>query len=107
MRPPNFGGARLGGRGLTVKCYATDCQNKLATKLAKVFCDRLILAHSANFIILIFVVVSHIIFWRGCFAHSSNRYATAEEEAITVCQVWTGIAFYTVLLIKQVTTVDW
>jgi len=38
----------------------------LAEKMAIVCCDRLLLAHSANFIKLIFMVVE--IFWRGCFA---------------------------------------
>jgi len=41
---------------------------KLATKIANVYCDRLLLAHSSNFIILTFVFVRHKIFWRDSFA---------------------------------------
>jgi len=40
----------------------------LATRLAEVSCDGLLLASSANVIILTFVFVSHKLFWRGCLA---------------------------------------
>jgi len=39
---------------------------KLAIKIAKLCCDRLFSAHSANFIILTFVVVSRNMFWWDC-----------------------------------------
>jgi len=42
--------------------------HNLATRLAEVSCDGLLLASSANVIILTFVFVSHKLFWRGCLA---------------------------------------
>jgi len=40
----------------------------MAIKLTNVCCGRLVLTHSVNFMILTFVIVSHIIFWLVCFA---------------------------------------
>jgi len=52
-------------RSLKVKCYAVECLNKLATKIANVCCDGLLLAHPSDFVVLIFVSISHQIFLWG------------------------------------------
>ena len=44
----------------------------MATKLAKVCCDRLLSAHSANFIVLPFVIVTHTHPFNGSFSGTTQ-----------------------------------
>jgi len=51
-----------------IEVTTVSCQNKLATRIAEVCCDRIQLAHSASFIELTFVVISQKTFLWSCFA---------------------------------------
>jgi len=63
IRPDFFEGE--GGTGLERKCYALmKCLSELATKLANVCCDKLLLAHLANStIILCSLVIKFFLVW--------------------------------------------
>ena len=57
------------GSGLESNMLCRGITNaQTITKIAKVCCDRILLTHLSNFIILTFVLVSHEIFWRRYFA---------------------------------------
>ena len=67
IRPDFFEGE--GGTGLESKCYALmKCLSELATKLANVCCDKLLLAHLANSTIILCSLVINF-FWYGYFLH--------------------------------------
>ena len=65
IRPDFFEGE--GGTGLESKCYALmKCLSELATKLANVCCDKLLLAHLANSTIILCSLVIKF-FWVWLF----------------------------------------
>jgi len=53
LRPPRFffGGGRRTRLESKMLCSGMKCLNRLATEIAEVYCDRLLLANSSNSII--------------------------------------------------------
>ena len=85
----------------------SKCPDKLATKIAKVYCDKLLSARSSNFIIPTFVFISHKIFSvrlfvpprlllaGGIVPSAPTSYTTAIKDTVGPCDTAWNTALFT------------